>query len=63
MALVPAAVRATIAAALSTEHRGAQTGPHRDTLDDCGLASETLAHPSIGGAAVRPRSAGAQWTT
>lgn len=55
MALVPAAVRATVAAALSTEHRGAQSGPHRDILDDCVLASELLAQPPIERTPVRPR--------
>lgn len=55
MALAPAAVRATIAAALSTEHRGAQTGPDRAAIDGCALSVEALAQPPIERTSVRPR--------
>lgn len=55
MALVAAATRATIAAALSTEHRGAQSGPHRATIDDCGLTSEIINQRPVERTPVRPR--------
>jgi ribokinase len=47
MAPVPAAVRASVAAGLSTEHLGAQSGPKRAVIDARDLECEIVPRPPI----------------